>query len=142
MASPQQRRKARCRALEFLYGLEFTKYEWRDAAEHFWKTFATKDAVREYAETLVEGVVAHCDDLDRQIDAALTSWTPERVGRVERNVLRIALFELLHCEDVAPKVAINEAIEIARMYGADEAPGFVNAVLDRLKDSEPKESTP
>ncbi len=134
------RRKARCRALELLFGLEFTQDDWRTALVAFWKTFESKESVREYTEILIAGVCEGRDALDEDIDAALTGWTPERVGRVERNVLRIAVFEMVFVDDVPPKVAINEAIELAKSYGSDESPGFVNAVLDRIMDEKFRES--
>ena len=106
----------------------------------FWKTFETKESVREHAETLVAGVCEGREALDVDIDGALKGWTPERVGRIERNILRIAVFEMISVEDVPPKVAINEAIELAKSYGSDESPGFVNAVLDRIMDERFRES--
>lgn len=128
------RRRARERALEFLYGLAHTGGDWRDALPEFWATFATREGSREYATELIEGVIEHTAELDQAIDAALTGWTPERVGRIERTILRIALFEMRYRPDVPQKAAINEAIELAKAYGADDAAGFVNAVLDRLRD--------
>lgn len=141
MARPQPRQKARGHALEFLFGLEFTADEWQGAMKAFWEVFEARATVRAYTETLVAGVQAHKVELDAAIDGALTNWRPERVGRIERNVLRIALFEMLHTEDVPPKVAINEAINLARAYGNDESPGFVNAVLDRLNGARTSENT-
>jgi N utilization substance protein B len=133
--SPQQRRKSRGRAVEFLFALDFTKYDWQESLEEFWDTFATKPGVKHYAEELIGGVQHRIQELDDYIDAALTSWAPDRVGRIERNILRIALYELLYRDDVPTPVAINEAIEVSKLYGAEESPGFVNAVLDRLKDT-------
>lgn len=140
MGSARTRRKARCRALEFLFGLEFTEDSWRAAIDAFWKTFETRQSVRDYTETLVAGVLEGRGHLDEDIDAALKGWTPERVGRIERNLLRIAVFEMDSIDDVPPKVAINEAIELAKSYGTDESPGFVNAVLDRIMDTKYRES--
>jgi len=133
--SPQQRRKSRGRAVEFLFSLDFTQYDWKETLEEFWETFATKPGVRNYAEELIGGVQIRMAELDEHIDSALTSWAPDRVGRIERNILRIALFELLYRDDVPTPVAINEAIEVSKLYGSEETPGFVNAVLDRLKDT-------
>ncbi len=140
MRSARTRRKARCRALEFLFGLEFTKGDWRAALDAFWKTFETRQSVRDYAETLVAGVLEGRGVLDGDIDAALKGWTPERVGHIERNVIRIAVFEMGSIDDVPPKVAINEAIELAKSYGTDESPAFVNAVLDRIMATKYRES--
>lgn len=126
------RRRARARALEFLYGLSHTGGDWRDALPDFWETFVTRDSSREYAELLIEGVVDQRAELDAAINSALTGWTPERVGRIERTILQIALFEMRYRPDVPAKVAINEAIELAKEYVTNESAGFVNAVLDRL----------
>lgn len=133
--SPQQRRKARRRALEFLFSIEFTQYEWEDALELFWETFETKPVVRAYAKKLIAGIIIRRTNLDEHIDGALTNWTPERVGKIERNILRVAVYEIAYTDDVPLKVAINEAIEVAKAYGSDESPGFVNAVLDKLKST-------
>lgn len=126
------RRKARARAIEFLFSLEFTRYPWREALEQFWETFASKPAVRAYCDDLVEGVMLHREALDRSIDAHLSQWSPGRVGRIERAILRLALFEMMQGDDVPRAVAINEAVELAKRYGPDDAPGFVNALLDRI----------
>jgi len=141
VSSPQARQKARARALEYLFGLEFTQDEWRGGFAAYWETFDSKEAVRIYAELLVQGVFELRAQLDAGIDGALTNWTPERVGRIERNILRLALYEMTSVADVPPKVAINEAIELAKGYGSDDSPAFVNAVLDRLKDAKLREST-
>lgn len=134
--SPKIRRRARERALQFLFGLEFTKDDWHEVLDDFWTAFETKEAARDYAHVLLDGVHTHRAELDAAIDGALKNWAPERVGRVERNVLRIAVFEMHHCDDVPANVAINEAIEIGRSFGSEEAPGFINGVLDRLKEAE------
>ncbi len=134
-SNTQVRRRGRSRALEFLFAIGFTGADWREALEEFWGTFLTREAARAYAEILIEGVCEYRTELDAAIDGALRGWSPERVGRIERNILRIALFEIWFQADVPARVAINEAIELAKAYGTDESPGFVNAVLDRLKDS-------
>lgn len=131
--SPQVRRRARERALQFLFGLDFTQYDWSDAIAGFWVVNPTRANVMAYAEQLIAGVMAERESLDASIDAALDNWSPDRVGHVERNVLRLALYEMLHESDVPPAVAINEAIEITKRFGSDDAPRFVNGVLDRLK---------
>lgn len=144
MASPQLKRRARARALEFLFGIEFTRYDWEAELERFWSTFESKPEVREYAETLVVGVHRHRDELDGAIKDALKNWSWDRVDRVERNVLRIALYEMMYLADVPAKVAINEAIELTKSYGSDDSPKFVNGVLDRvnkkMEDASPASS--
>lgn len=89
--------------------------------------------MRAYAEKLITGVCANREELDTSINAALDNWTPDRVGKIELAAIRIALFEMIYLSDVPASVAINEAIEVTRNYGSDEAPRFVNGVLDRLR---------
>ena len=91
--------------------------------------------VVKYAEILIEGVMDRRDELDETIAAALDNWRPERVGALERNVIRVGLYEMRCCDDVPEAVAISEAVEVTKRFGSDEAPGFVNGVLDRLKQT-------
>ncbi|MBI4559477.1 MAG: transcription antitermination factor NusB [Candidatus Hydrogenedentes bacterium] len=130
--SPRKRRQARECAVQFLFGLEFTKREWQSAVLPFWAGNPVRAPVKEYAEHLIGGVLTHREALDDTIARVVTKWAPDRVGRIERNILRVALFEMRFADDVPPKVAINEAVEIAKKFGDDEVPRFVNGVLDRL----------
>lgn len=132
MSSPQARRLARERAAQFLFGLDFTHYPWEEAIEAFWAGQPVRPAVQGYAETLIRGVQSHLAELDAAIDSALEHWSPDRIGRVERNILRIAVFELWYADDVPATVAINEAIEVAKKFADDNAPRFINGVLDQL----------
>jgi N utilization substance protein B len=138
MLNTKIRRRARERALQFLFGLDFTLYEWQEALEDFWTVNPAGPGVRQYARKLICGVKDHQEALDEEIRGALENWTPSRLGYVERNVLRIGLFEMRHVQDVPQNVAINEAVEVAKTYGTDEAPRFINGVLDRLKEEEPR----
>ena len=140
MAGPHTRSRARECAVQFLYGVQLTGYDWEESLESFWEAFPSKTGVQTYAETLIRGVAAHLSLLDRHIDGALENWSPDRVGNTERNVLRVALYEMAY-GGVPNKVAINEAIEVAKALGPDESPRFVNGVLDRLKDLKVPEST-
>ena len=142
MPAPKVRRRARERALQFLFGLEFTRAPWHEALDGFWRMRPSRPSVKRYAQRLIRGVCEGRDALDAQVAEALERWSPGRVGRVERNILRVALYEMRHQEDVPVNVAINEAIEIAKVYGADEAPRFVNGVLDRLKAAPRNEDGP
>ena len=135
MPDPLVRRRARERALQFLFGLEFTRYPWDEAIDAFWDTRPSKPAVRQYAIQLIRGVQENLPALDEEIAAALQNWSADRVGRVEFAILRIALYEMRHEPDVPPAVAMNEAIELAKSFGADDTPRFVNGVLDRLRRS-------
>jgi len=119
--------------LQFLFGLEFTNYAWEEALHAFWAMAPSRAGVRQYAQTVIRGACENREALDRDIDSALQNWAPERVGRLERNILRIALYEMRSVADVPAAVAINEAIELAKSFGGDDAPRFINGVLDRLR---------
>jgi N utilization substance protein B len=127
------RRLARERALQCLFGLDFTQYPWDEVIEEFWQNNPARPNAKLYAERLIRGVYERLPELDAEIAEALHNWTPERVGGVERAALRMALFEMRHVDDVPPNVAINEALEVVKKYGPEEAVKFVNAVLDRLR---------
>jgi N utilization substance protein B len=91
--------------------------------------------IDEYARELAEGVAARAPELDERITAAAEGWTADRLGAVERNVLRVAIHEL-DSGSVPPEVAINEAVELAKRYASDEAGKFVNGILGRIQREE------
>lgn len=86
----------------------------------------------DYASTLVEGIVEHFDALDERIASTAENWTLERMPIVDRNIIRIATYEIIYCDDIPTGVAINEAVEMAKAFGTDESPKFVNGVLGRI----------
>lgn len=87
---------------------------------------------RLFTERLVFGVGLELEQLDQKISEVSLNWSISRMLRVDRNILRMAVFEMLHCEDIPAKVSINEAIEIAKRFGSEESPTFINGVLDRI----------
>ncbi len=89
---------------------------------------------QEFVELLVHGVLNNQKRIDEQIEEKLQNFTLPRLATIDRNVLRIAVFEMFHCEETPPIVAINEAIEMAKRFGSEESGSFVNGILDRLKD--------
>jgi transcription antitermination protein NusB len=140
------RRRAREFALQILYQLDVQEQlSDEQALGMFWRNFAaTAEAegamaadlgdIQPFAEKLVRGVREHLTELDAQIQGASKNWRLERMARVDRNLLRLALYELKHVDDVPAKVAINEAIEIAKRYGTNESSAFVNGILDRCRE--------
>ncbi|HOS04303.1 MAG TPA: transcription antitermination factor NusB [Candidatus Hydrogenedentes bacterium] len=134
MISPKARRHARECAVQFLFGLDFTQYDWERVLPGFWEVNPVRANVAQYANELVRGVMTCREELDGLIAKALHNWSPDRVGRVEQNILRVALYEMRHRDDVPAPVAINEAIEVVKRFGAPDSARFVNGVLDRLKD--------
>jgi len=83
---------------------------------------------------LVLGVLEHCEELDRLIQQYSENWRLDRINIIERNILRMALFELLYCEEIPPKVTINEAIDLGKRYGSEDSGGFINGILDRIQN--------
>lgn len=149
------RRKAREIALQVLYQLDVQDDTAGEGVPHaaaglsgeqglqlFFRHFADGEvdpSDQEFAEKLVSGVRAHLAELDALIGRASRNWRLERMARVDRNLMRLALYELRHSTDVPAKVAINEAIEIAKRFGTAESPAFVNGILDRcLTELQPR----
>jgi N utilization substance protein B len=89
--------------------------------------------IRDFTTTLVTGVIEHRDEIDAFIQECSTNWSLERIGLVERNILRLAIYELCFLPEIPPNVTINEAVEVAKKYGTEEAPAFINGILDRVK---------
>ena len=83
--------------------------------------------------TLYDGVIAHLEEIDANLSAAAENWRLARMTTVDRNVLRLGAFELLHAADMPAAAVMDEAIELARRYGAADSPAFVNGILDRLE---------
>ena len=129
-----KRRKARELALQFLYQLDLRGAG--ESAPHeaeFWAQHsAADDDTREFVTTLVNGTRAHRAKIDEIITQSAEHWDLERMSVVDRNILRLAVFELGWEREVPPKVAINEAIEIAKKFGTRESGRFINGVLDRV----------
>ena len=130
------RRHAREVALQILHTLDVQpELECGVGIARFFEGFAEPEdhAVRAHAEQLVRGVWGARVAVDQRIGQASRNWRIERMSRVDRNLLRIAVYEMTCLSDeVPPKVAINEAIEIAKRFGTNETPAFVNGVLDRV----------
>ena len=106
--------------------------------DEFWKEFTATDEAKAFAEQLVKGVLEHQKDLDAVIGKYATNWKVSRMQIVDRNILRIGVYELFWLNDVPAKVTMDEAIELAKSFGDDEAAKFVNGVLDKVFSSEPR----
>ncbi|MDH4186196.1 MAG: transcription antitermination factor NusB [Nitrospira sp.] len=129
------RHHARERALQLLfqYDIHGKPGLWLDM---FWKENATSEEAQAFAERLVEGVLDKKPELDALIGKYATNWKVSRLPIVDRNILRAGLYELLWMEDVPAKVTVNEAIELAKSFGDDEASKFVNGILDKVLSQE------
>ena len=128
------RRKAREYALQMLYQYD-VNHEFHNLIEGFWTGKEITDDVREFANNIVEGVIKNFPLIDNNINQSAKNWSIDRMAVVDRNILRMATYELLFVNNIPVKVTINEAIEIAKRFGGDESGSFVNGILDRiLKD--------
>jgi N utilization substance protein B len=123
------RRQARSIALQVLFEVDSVSHKPALALEHRLEdeNLAPEGVV--FAQELVEGTLAHRAELDTAISRFAPEWPVDQLAIVDRNVLRIALYELQYVKDVPSKVAINEAVELAKTYGSDSSPRFVNGVL-------------
>jgi N utilization substance protein B len=127
-----RRTRARERALQALYQIDVAAEGIEEALSCFWRNFEpVEQEVRELAESFVRGVAEHRREVDEAIERASSNWRLDRMAKVDRNVLRIAVYELLRT-DVPVKVAINEAIELGKKFGSESSGAFVNGVLDRI----------
>jgi transcription antitermination protein NusB len=128
-----KRRRGRETALKLLYALDITQEPVDELLQAPWLDTVAPEAVREFSVALVSGVMAHRDEIDSLVQEWSMNWSLERIGIIERNILRFAIYELLFLTDIPPNVTINEAVEVAKRYGTDEAPSFINGILDRIK---------
>jgi N utilization substance protein B len=152
------RREARERAVQFLFQSDLNPPGDLEAAlERFWESqraeaieqdkggatwgqpvqlpppTAAEAAVRAFAEPLIRGTLAHRAELDERIRKHTRNWELHRIAVVDRNILRLAIYEMLHREDIPPVVSINEAVDIAKKYSTQESGKFVNGILDNLR---------
>lgn len=134
-----KRREGREAAVQFLYQLDLTGGNLPGDAAAFWALRSgpgkapVPPKTRTFAEQLVQGVRSHLEEIDERIRKYTANYELNRLAAVDRNVIRVAIFEMLHSPDVAPVIIINEAIEIAKKFGTEKSGGFVNGILDRIK---------
>ena len=152
-----KRREARERAVQFLFQYDLNPPENLDAAlEQFWSSqrlaaIASEDkvtwgqtielppptadeaAMRVFADPLIRGTLEHRDECDEIIKKHAKNWDLHRIATVDRNVMRLAIFEMLHREDIPPVVSINEAVDIAKKFSTQDSGKFVNGILDKVK---------
>jgi len=148
------RREGREAAIQYLFQLDFQSLEETAPDSNFWKLRnASEDPdalnpmpvrspippkARAFAESLIQGVCAHRTQLDELIVKFAKNYQLTRLAAVDRNILRLAIFELLHNPEVPPVVAINEAIELAKQFGSEDSGRFVNGLLDRVRAEIPR----
>lgn len=127
-----KRRKAREYALQILFQLDIRKEKPSAAVlRHFWAEYEPDEEVKAFSEEIVKGTYKHIAKINELLHQCAKNWSLDRMAVVDRNVLRMAVYEILYRIDIPTSVTINEAIEIAKKYGTDESGSFVNGILDR-----------
>jgi len=119
-----------------LYQVDITRGGWQEIFENFWESKDDEDSseeLKDFSAQLFKGTVEHSQEIDKKISLYAANWQLERMAFVDRNIMRLGCFELLFREDIPPKVAINEAVELAKKYSGSESGKFVNAILDKIK---------
>lgn len=134
----QSRRKAREAALRTLYEIEIGRVPTNTAMKQTLSEAELSSDQADYAKRLVEGVRTNMSSIDDMLSARIREYAFDRVAAVDRNVMRIATFELFHMPDLPPAVTLNEAVEIAKKYSTAESGRFVNGVLGKLLEASPK----
>ena len=135
MSKPGTRRDGREAAVQYLFGHE-SLGEAETDQEHFalfWSLRDAREPVRQFAESLIRGIRRHQDEIDAIIADCLENFTMDRLLAVDRNILRLGIYEMFYNLDVPPVVAINEAIEVAKKFGGEDSGRFVNGLLDKVK---------
>ncbi|MCX8116385.1 MAG: transcription antitermination factor NusB [Desulfobacterota bacterium] len=129
-----RRRRAREIALQVLYQIEITKKNALLALEEMKGHFPSAGGDEELTQRLVLGVVEHQKEIDPIIEGHSEHWRLDRMTIIDRNILRMAIYELLYCKDIPPKVTLNEAIDLGKRFGTEESGNFINGLLDRIQN--------
>lgn len=127
------RREGREAAVQFLYQHDLNPASGLDDLPVFYKMRGLSPSARRFSDVLIRGVIEKLDEVDGLIRANAENYDLHRISAVDRNILRLAIYEMLSCPDVPPVVSINEGIEIAKKYSTEESGKFVNGVLDRVR---------
>jgi len=132
----RKRTLAREFALQVLYQMDITGDTPERALDNFWANKEGEEieaALKEFSSELVKGVAGNLEEIDKKIVQFAANWQLKRMAIVDRNIMRLGAFELIYREDIPPKVAINEAVELAKKFSGLESGKFVNAILDKVK---------
>jgi N utilization substance protein B len=127
-----RRRKAREVALQVLFEIDVLKIDPKEAIDLFWHNFEAPKEARNFSTRLIQGVQEKKQEIDGLIESFSDNWALARMSRVDRNILRLAVYEFLYCIDVPPKVTLNEAIDLGKEFGTENSGSFINGILDAL----------
>ena len=132
----RKRTQAREYALQILYQIDVRNDPEDKILVDFWKNIEAEPEVSDFAAKLVIGTIRNKKKVDETISKYASNWKLNRMAVIDRNVLRMAAYELLFCEDIPPKVSINEAVDLAKKFGDTESGKFVNGILDKINKEE------
>jgi N utilization substance protein B len=130
------RRKARELALQLLYQMEVNPGELEAALELFWKGIPASQPVKEFVNRIVLGVHEKRGEIDTLLAEHSEHWRLDRMDRVDKSILRMAVFEIMFCADIPVRVAMNEAVDLGKKFGAEESGAFINGILDKISKVE------
>ena len=129
----RKRTRARQLALQFLYSIDLREDGPSQEVDPFLRMQTRDDEIYLFATGLVNGCLAHREEIDAEIRRIAANWDLARIATIDRNILRLAAHEILHRSDIPPQVTLNEAIELAKLFSTKKSGGFVNGILDRLR---------
>ena len=140
------RRQARELALQFLYQFDSLKESSSDSEDVeellslFWdgNDIASDDDTKEFSSILVRGSCSNLPSIDKILTSYSDNWRLKRMSTIDRNILRIAIYELLYLSNIPPPVTINEAIELGKRFGTEESGSFINGILDKIREAKEK----
>lgn len=118
--------------MQVLFQLDFSSIKLAEALSFYWSANLVLPEIREFAEYLCRGTVDNRTEIDSLIEKFSTNWKISRMTAVDRNILRLAAFELAYVKDIPHSVTMNEALEIAKKYGTEESSAFINGILDKI----------
>lgn len=127
-----KRRRSRESALQVLYLWDMTQQDAQKGLVHLKEHFSLKEESDPFLDRIVQGVLTHCPEIDRLIEQYSEHWRLGRMAPIDRTILRIAIFELLYCEEIPSKVTLNEAVDLGKQFGSEESGSFINGILDRI----------
>lgn len=134
-----KRRKSRESALQVLYQWDIEQHDDQKGSAHIKEHSLVKEGKDPFLEQIIQGVLDHCQEIDHLIDRYSENWRLDRITPIDRTILRMAIFELLFCEDIPPKVTLNEAVDLGKRYGSEHSGSFINGILDRILNEVVKE---
>ena len=127
-----KRRAARELALKFLYQSEFNSGSRDSELSSFFERTAVSEEIQKFAQAFIKNLLFHEKEVDELLKKISANWAPDRMAVIDKNILRLGICELLYDSTTPPKVVINEAVEIAKKFGTEESPDFINGILDKI----------